>query len=732
MADSEDVATRTVDSGVSAGLLGEAIAQFTAALGAEKVLTSADDVAAFRDPFSHASWDEYTASAVVMPTTVEEVQAVVRVANTTGVPLWTHSQGRNNGYGGPAPRVKGSVIVSLRNMNRVLEIDETLGYAVVEPGVRWFDLYEAIQARGAKLMASIADIGWGSVIGNTLEHGATYLPYGLDFQAQCGMEVVLPDGDLLRTGMGAMPENRAWHLYRRGLGPTPDQMFMQSNFGIVTKMGVWLMPQPEVYMPLWLRLWNDDDIGPALDVLRELMMDDTIRMVPQIMSTILLGSVFSSRDQWYTGEGAMPDDIIDRMGKEMECGRWLMRFALFGDEAVVDHRFAKIKHAFETRVHGAEVWGTKHDPSRLTETVGHPGELVGGGVPTLELNAQTAWYGGEKGGHVGFSPILPMTGNDGIKIRDLLRGMVEDAGLDYIAAWIPLSARSIVHVTLIIFDTENEGQTRAAYDVSRRLVVEAGKLGYGEYRAHLDFMDLAVDQYRFNDHATIIFFQRSASWIVAIAALLLFVLMVSHVHFNYHPATALHGSAATAALLVGLSIVISGPLSYPVGADYSRYLPKDSSAKQIVWFTAVGGFIPSFLLTFIGILAATAVDPSDFTTSMRAIVPGWFYVIFLIAVALGMTANNVISVYSSGLSLQALGVKIRRSRTVWFDVVLGTALTIYGVFIAKNFLTALSNFLLWAIYWWAPFFGIYIVDMILTGSRYDGPAVVQGRRAVLV
>ena len=48
----------------------------------------------------------------------------------------------------PAPRVKGSVIVSLRNMNRVLEIDEELGYAVVEPGVRWFDLYEAIKAGG--------------------------------------------------------------------------------------------------------------------------------------------------------------------------------------------------------------------------------------------------------------------------------------------------------------------------------------------------------------------------------------------------------------------------------------------------------------------------------------------------------------------------------------------------------------------------------------------------------
>ena len=54
---------------------------------------------------------------------------------------------------------------------------------------------------------------------------------------------------------------------------------------------------------------------------------------------------------------------------------------------------------------------------------------------------------------------------------------------------------------MVIFDTKDEAQSRAAYDVSRRLVVEAAKLGYGEYRAHLDFMDLAAEQYSFGDHA---------------------------------------------------------------------------------------------------------------------------------------------------------------------------------------------------------------------------------------
>jgi 4-cresol dehydrogenase (hydroxylating) flavoprotein subunit len=500
MSSTTDVWSRPVPHGVSEQQLDRAIAALASALGEDKVLTSEAQLREFRDPFQHASSDAYTASAVAMPTTVEEIQEILRIANEHRVPIWTHGQGRNNGYGGPAPRVKGSVIVSLRNMNRVLEIDEELGYAVVEPGVRWFDLYEAIQARKAPYMLSIADLGWGSVVGNTLEHGATYLPYGLDFQMQCGMEVVLADGTVMRTGMGAMEGNRAWHCYKRGLGPTPDQLFMQSNYGIVTKMGVWLMPEPEVYMPLWLRVWNDDDVAPLVDTLRKLMLDGTIRMVPQIMSTILLGAVFSRREQWYTGEGAIPEEKVDEMARGLEAGRWIMRFALYGDEAVVDHRYAKIREAFEAAIPGCDLWGTKYTPDQFA-TIENPSERVQAGVPSLDLNAMTAWYGGEEGGHIGFSPIAPMTGRDAIAVRDLMRGMLREAGLDYIAGIMPLSARSFVHVTMVIFDTKNAEQVHSAYDVSRRLVVEAAKRGYGEYRAHLDFMDLATDQYGWGDHA---------------------------------------------------------------------------------------------------------------------------------------------------------------------------------------------------------------------------------------
>jgi 4-cresol dehydrogenase (hydroxylating) flavoprotein subunit len=71
------------------------------------------------------------------------------------------------------------------------------------------------------------------------------------------------------------------------------------------------------------------------------MLDRTIENVPQIWNTIAFASVLSSRSLWYEGEQPIPDSLIDKMARELEVGRWMMRFALYGDEAVVDHRFRK-------------------------------------------------------------------------------------------------------------------------------------------------------------------------------------------------------------------------------------------------------------------------------------------------------------------------------------------------------------------------------------------------------
>jgi 4-cresol dehydrogenase (hydroxylating) len=433
-----------------------------------------------------------------MPSSVEEVQAVLRVANEHKLPVWTSSQGRNNGYGGAAPRLSGPLVLSLRRMNRVIEVNEESAYALVEPGVSFFDLYEHLRSTGSRLWMSVPDLGWGSVVGNTLDHGMGYTPFGDHVANQCGMEVVLADGEVLRTGMGAMANAKAWQVYRRGCGPSADGLFMQSNFGIVTKMGLWLMPPPECYMPGWLTLRRDSDLELLLEKLRPLMMDGTIPNQPMIINAVCAMSAFTGREQWYTGAGPIPEAVIEEIARQPGLGRWVMRFALYGDERIVERQREIVADAFGS-IPGAEVTFSKYDGRALPEFT-NPHERVQAGIPSMDLDRMTRWYGGEKGGHIGFSCASPITGRDGAALRDLVRTGLNQAGLDY-SGVIIVSRRSMIHVGLVVFDTENEAQASAAYDACKALVAPAAKLGYGEYRSHLDFMDLVADQYDFNDHA---------------------------------------------------------------------------------------------------------------------------------------------------------------------------------------------------------------------------------------
>lgn len=498
MSDVTQSSTRPLPPGVTEADLDNALAAFAAAIGEEKVANDAESLGEFTDPYQVPGSATNLPSAVVSPTTVEDVQAVVRIANEHKIPLWPISRGKNNGYGGAAPQVRGTVMVSFKNMQGV-EINEELGYAIVEPGVSWIDLHEAIKAGGHNLVASIVDVGWGGVVSNTLEHGLTYMPYSIDQASHCGFEVVLPNGDLMRTGSGAMDNNPTWPLYKRGLGPTSTEMFMQSNYGIVTKMGYWLMPKPEVYMPLWLRLWDDAQMPALVDALRELMLAGVIDMRPQFSNTLIMASMLTERAKWYEGSGPVPEEIIDTIAKELGLGRWMMRFALYGDEAVVDHNFAKLKARF-LQIPGVELWGEQYGADAW-ETLPNPHEQVMIGVPNNDLYKMASWAGGEEGGHVDFSPVVPLTAKHARAAQELMSSMCAEAGLDYLGGMLPINARSTTFINVITFDTKNPEQVDKAYSVAKRMVAKAGKMGYGEYRAHLSFMDLAADQFGFNDHA---------------------------------------------------------------------------------------------------------------------------------------------------------------------------------------------------------------------------------------
>jgi len=220
-------------------------------------------------------------------------------------------------------------------------------------------------------------------------------------------------------------------------------------------------------------------------------------------------------------------------------------------------------------------------------------------------------------------------------------------------------------------------------------------------------------------HATIV--RLSVYFAAALAACVavLAAYLAPHINLHFVPPAGLHGAGLIAAALGGITIIASGPLSWGTAADYARYLPAETSSARIILWTVLGGFMPSLLLGALGVLAGTTVDMGDPQTSFAAILPGWFYPIFLLVIITGATTNNVLTAYSSGLSLQSLGIEASRSVTVLFDGFAGVGLAIYALFVA-DFLDTLNNILALSVSLLGPSLAIYGMDIVLRGNRYDG------------
>lgn len=212
--------------------------------------------------------------------------------------------------------------------------------------------------------------------------------------------------------------------------------------------------------------------------------------------------------------------------------------------------------------------------------------------------------------------------------------------------------------------------------------------------------------------------------VVAIAVLAVFV--IGHADLGYVPLNAPQGSQLWAAALAGVTIIASGPLSWGTSADYARYLPVGTSPRAVAGWTALGGFLPATVLGGLGVLAGTAVDMSDPQQAMAALLPGWFYPVFLLVIVLGSITQGVLTGYSSGLALQAVGIRAGRVPTVLGNGAVALAITVYALFLS-DFLDTLSSMLELSVALLGPGIALYATDIALRRNRYDAAALHDQR-----
>lgn len=491
--------------GLSAREFQTALRRIEDVVGREWTFTSDADVALYRDAYSPL-WgeaEERHASAAVAPISVEQVQAVVRIANEHRLPLYPISTGRNLTYGGSAPVYSGSVVLDLKRMNRILAVSERDKTCLVEPGVSYFDLYRHLRENRIRLWIDTADPGWGGLIGNALDRGGGYtgIDYRDHFDAHCGMELVLPNGDLVRTGMGANPNATTWQLFKYGMGPWVDGIFSQSNYGVVTKMGFWLMEEPEAALQANVTVPRRQDVVPLVDTLHSLMCEHTIPSQTTVSSPIMNGSADAELVRLRRA-GSASDADWNRFAAAQGRPFWSSTFVLYGAAKVIaaqwEHTRDRLAGIADVEFRETATYAFPLSDDEV-EAVPDKARL---GIPSLNLfGSRNAPAAQPSEGHLDFSPMIAPRGEDLIALSNVTGKIYADLGLTP-----PFVSGMMFHPrAMICFHAvptyRNAADNRRSRELFENLVRGCADRGWPIYRIHAHFQRLGMQMYGFNDGA---------------------------------------------------------------------------------------------------------------------------------------------------------------------------------------------------------------------------------------
>lgn len=492
----------------------EAVAAWQRELGAGRAV----DDAATLDRYARSTQRAGTRPCCVLyPERTEEVQAAVRIANEHRIVVYPISRGNNWGYGDACAPTEGAAILDLSRMNRILTVDPELAYCVIEPGVSQKQLYDHLHENDTGLWMDCTAAGPDtSIVGNALERGIGHTRYGDHVRTCCGLEVVLADGRVLNTGFGHFPNAQAAHLYPYGLGPQLDGLFFQSNFGIVTRFGLWLMPAPEAFTFYYVQADRHEDLPFIVDAMRRLKLQNVVNTAVHIGNDFRVWGG-TGRFPWDRtgGQAPIPPDVREQLRQETGVRAWQASGSFTGTKAQVNASKAALKEALGERCRIVFVDDRKlargESLANVLNTFGggavlrekmralRPNYELLKGIPVLQTLLSAQWRlrrpPGEPGnpldsgcGAYWVSPVVPMTGEHATRFYAMADAIMNEHGFDTNVSLILVNERALVCTISVAFDKSVDGEAEQAEACYKTLMETFLSEGYVIYRCGIQGM----------------------------------------------------------------------------------------------------------------------------------------------------------------------------------------------------------------------------------------------------
>jgi len=342
----------------------------------------------------------------VAPRSAEEVRAAVRIAGA-------HRVG-----------------VDPRRMNRVLDVDPLRARAVVEPGTRWSDLYEALARTGGDLWIPVPDLGWDGVIGDGLAPGVGYSRDREHLAGLCGTH---------RTS------------------------------GVVTGISWRLARRPEVYTECRAGFTGPRALSRVLDALRD----------PRLRRTVD-GPVVLTRGFDFDENGVG--------GVDPDGDGWVARFRMCGTATAVDAGYAKAAEIL-LRAAGVRLSRRTFEGDDVAEAA-RLDERLRGAVPDMDLREPAVLPHGEGTAHLDFTPLGPGSGATTARADEVARARCARHGRTCVSTVVIRPRGTHHHITTVFFNPRDERQVRSVHDCYAGLVEELAVGGHAPYRTNVRGADL--------------------------------------------------------------------------------------------------------------------------------------------------------------------------------------------------------------------------------------------------
>lgn len=246
--------------------------------------------------------------------------------------------------GSKNPVQDGCVGLDLSSLNKIIRVDTNLGFAVIEPGVTQAQLSRYLEQIESKFFIDVTGSDANtSILGNALERGIGYnLPRVETIQQ---LEVLLGNGQLIKTGFGKMGGSDLNHLYRHGVGPSVDGLFLQSNFGIVLSGTILLLPRPKKIVSFVTHIKHPDLIPELCMKLQDMLMCGDLTCIPHIFNRERLFPALAAGVHQYfveIGRRRSAEEIECLLQREIPC-EWVCVGNIKGDDRQVAYLEKKLR-----------------------------------------------------------------------------------------------------------------------------------------------------------------------------------------------------------------------------------------------------------------------------------------------------------------------------------------------------------------------------------------------------